>query len=112
MLLESPCRTVQKNAASVLKEIDILYGRTEVTRNLLALFEKYSPGAFTIATSDGLTFASQGRGYPIDAPICCMMINHNPLLTTPLVITSGLPHKGSDLVGVIRTHNPVSEDFF
>jgi hypothetical protein len=64
MLLESPCRTVQKNAASVLKEIDILYGRTEVIRSLLALFEKYSPGAFTIATSDGLTFASSGERMP------------------------------------------------
>jgi len=59
---ESTCRTLQKNAASVLKEIDILYSRNEVPRNFLALFlalfEKYSPGAFTIATSEGLTFAT------------------------------------------------------
>jgi hypothetical protein len=63
-LRESTCRTVQKNAASVLKEIDILYCRDEVTRNFLALFEKYSPGAFTIATSDGLTFATSWERIP------------------------------------------------
>jgi hypothetical protein len=38
------------------------------------------------------------------------MVNHDPPLTTPLVIVSGLTHKGSTLVGIIRTQNPVSED--
>jgi hypothetical protein len=38
------------------------------------------------------------------------MVNHDPSLTTPLVIVSGLTHKGVTLAGVIRTQNPVSED--
>jgi hypothetical protein len=38
------------------------------------------------------------------------MVNHNPSLTNPLVIVSGLTHKGVIFAGVIRTQNPVSED--
>jgi hypothetical protein len=60
MLPALESRPVQKNAVSVPKEIDILNGRTDITQSFLALAEKYSPGTFTIATSDGLIFASSG----------------------------------------------------
>jgi hypothetical protein len=110
MLPALQSRTVQKNAAPALKEIEIIYGRTDITQSLLALVEKYSLGTFTIATSDGLIFASSGgENSPTDAATYSNMVN-DPLLTTPLVIVSGLTHKGSTLVGVIRTQNPVSED--
>jgi hypothetical protein len=39
------------------------------------------------------------------------MVKQDPALTPPLIIVSGLTHKGSTLVGIIRTQNPVSEDF-
>ena len=111
MLPALQSRTVQKNAAPALKEIEILYGRTDITQSLLALVEKYSLGTFTIATSDGLIFASSGgEDSQTDAATGCKMVNHDLPLTTPLVIVSGLTHKGSTLVGVIRTQNPVSED--
>ncbi len=111
MLPALQSRTVQKNAAPALKEIEILYGRTDITQSLLALVEKYSLGTFTIATSDGLIFASSGgEDSPTDAATYSKMVSHDPPLTTPLVIVSGLTHKGSTLVGVIRTQNPVSED--
>ena len=111
MLPALQSRTVQKNAAPALKEIEILYGRTDITQSLLALVEKYSLGTFTIATSDGLIFASSGgEDSQTDAATYSKMVSHDPPLTTPLVIVSGLTHKGSTLVGVIRTQNPVSED--
>ena len=111
MLPALQSRTVHKNAAPALKEIEILYGRTDITQSLLALVEKYSLDTFTIATSDGLIFASSGgEDSPTDAATYSKMVNHDPPLTTPLVIVSGLTHKGSTLVGVIRTQNPVSED--
>ena len=111
MLPALQTRMVQKNAAPAIKEIEILYGRTDITQSLLALVEKYSLGTFTIATSDGLIFASSGgEDSQTDAATCSKMVNHDLPLTTPLVIVSGLTHKGSTLVGVIRTQNPVSED--
>jgi hypothetical protein len=53
----------------------------------------------------------EGEDSQINAVTYSMMINHDPLLMTQLVIVSGLTHKGSALVGVIRTQNPVSKDF-
>jgi len=111
MLPALQTRMVQKNAAPAIKEIEILYGRTDITQSLSALVEKYSLDTFTIATSDGLIFASSGgEDSQTDAATGCKMVNHDLPLTTPLVIVSGLTHKGSTLVGVIRTQNPVSED--
>ncbi len=96
---------------SVPKEIDILNERTDITQSFLALAEKYSLGTFTIATSDGLIFASSGgRITKPGAATYSKMVNHDPSLTTPLFILSGLTHKGVTLAGVIRTQNPVSED--
>ena len=111
MLPALQSRTLQKNTAPALKEIEILYGRTDITQSLLALVEKYSLGIFTLATSDGLIFASSvGEDSQTDAATYSKMVNHDPPLTTPPVIVFGLTHKGSTLVGVIRTQNPVSED--
>lgn len=93
------------------KEIDILQGRSDITQSLLALVEKYSLGAFTIATSDGLVFASSGGDDAnTDAATCRVMASRDPCSDTSVVIVPGLTHKGSDLVGIIRTQNPLPEE--
>jgi hypothetical protein len=62
MLPALQSHTVQKKAASVPKEIVILYGRTDITQSLLTLVKKYSLGIFIIATSDRFIFTSTGEG--------------------------------------------------
>jgi hypothetical protein len=102
---------VPKTEDPAIKEIDILNGRSDITQSLLALVEKYSLGAFTIATSDGLVFASSGGDDAnTDAATCRVMASRDPCSDTSVVIVPGLTHKGSDLVGIIRTQNPVSEE--
>ena len=43
-----------------VKEIELVSGRADITMSLLALVEKYSLDQVTIATKDGLVFASSG----------------------------------------------------
>ena len=102
---------VPKTEDPAKKEIDILHGRSDITQSLLALVEKYSLGAFTIATSDGLVFASSGGDDAnTDAATCRMMNSRDPCSDTSVIIVPGLTHQGSDLVGIIRTQNPVPEE--
>jgi hypothetical protein len=101
---------IQKTADPERKEIDILEGRRDITQSLQALVEKYSLGTFTIATSDGLVFASSGGDDAhTNAATYSVMPPQDPHLKASTVIVPGLTHKGSPLIGIIRTQNPVSE---
>ena len=87
-----------------VKETSILNGRNDITESLQALTEKYSLEQFTIATSDGLVFASSGgENAQTDAARYSEIFVHDPLSETPGVVLSGLSFKGSDLILVIRT---------
>lgn len=110
-------RPVQKAAPPQqqphLKDISILNGRTNITESLLALVEKYSLEQFTIATSDGLVFASSGADMAQeDAARYGELFANDPLSETPGVMLYGMSHKGSDLVIIIRTPGPVPEEIF
>jgi hypothetical protein len=94
-----------------IKEINILDGRSDITQSLLALVEKYSLGAFTIATTDGLVFASSGGDdASTDAATCRVIASGESCPKPPFVLIPGLTHQGSALIGIIRTQNPVSEE--
>jgi hypothetical protein len=102
---------VHKITAPVQKEIDIFHGRRDITQSLLALVEKYSLGTFTIATSDGLVFASSGGDDAnTNAATYGVITPQDPRSDNSTVIVPGLTHKDSALVGIIRTQNPVSEE--
>ena len=102
---------VHKIPAPVQKEIDIFHGKRDITQSLLALVEKYSLDTFTIATSDGLVFASSGGDDAnTNAATYSMMTLQDPRSDTTTVLVQGLTHKDSALVGIIRTQNPVSEE--
>lgn len=91
--------------------MDILHGRSDITQSLLALVEKYSLDTFTIATSDGLVFASSGGDDAhTNAATYTMMASRDPYSKTITVIMPGLSHKGSALVGIIWTQNQVPEE--
>jgi hypothetical protein len=98
-------------AASKPREISLINGRSDLRDSLEALVEKYSLEEFTIATSDGLLFASSGdESAHEDAAYYCEIYTSDPLSETPGIVLSGIIHKGSDLVLIIRTLLPVTEE--
>jgi len=102
---------VHKIPPLMTREIELLRGREDITQSLIALVEKYSLSTFTIATSDGLVFASSGGDdASINAATYTTMATRDPLSKPPTVIIPGLIHKGSDLVGIIHTQNPLEEE--
>ncbi len=87
------------------KPVSVVEGSTDVTVSLRALVEKYSLDQFTIATSDGLVFASSGgESAQTDAARYGELFVNDPLAETPGVVLFGFTHKGSNLVGIIRTN--------
>jgi hypothetical protein len=93
------------------KEASVVDGMADVTGSLHALVEKYSLDQFTLATSDGLVFASSGgESAQADAAGYGEMFVNDPLAETPGVVLFGFTHKGSDLVGIIRTNLQVPEE--
>jgi hypothetical protein len=85
----------------------------DITTSLRALTEKYSLDQFTIATADGLVFASSGGDEAQnDAARFGEMFVNDPLAETPGATLFGLDHKGSDLVGIIRTELRIPEETF
>jgi len=93
------------------KPVSIVEGLPDVTGSLHALVEKYSLDQFTIATSDGLVFASSGGGSAqTDAARYGELFVNDPLAETPGVLLFGFTHKGSNLVGIIRTNLQIPEE--
>jgi hypothetical protein len=93
------------------KECNLLNGRSDITQSLLALVDKYSLDQFTIATADGLVFASSGADTAQDdAAQYGEMFANDPLSETPGIVLSGMNHKGSDLVLIVRTNLPVPDE--
>jgi hypothetical protein len=93
------------------KPVSVVDGRADVTGSLHALVEKYSLDQFTIATSDGLVFASSGgESAQTDAARYGELFVNDPLAETPGVLLFGFTHKGSNLVGIIRTNLQIPEE--
>ncbi len=95
----------------VPEETGVTGGTSDITQSLGALASKYSLDRFTIATSDGLLFASSGGDDAgADAARCSGIFRNDPFSETPGVVIFGFSHKGSELVGIIRADRPVSEE--
>ena len=93
------------------KDLSVVDGRADLTASLCALVEKYSFGELTLATADGLVFASSGgESAQTDAAHYSETFIRDPLSETPGVTLFGVSHKGSELIGIIRTTPEVSEE--
>ena len=93
------------------KGVSVVEGMEDVTGSLRALVEKYSLDQFTLATADGLVFASSGgESAQTDAASYGELFVNDPLAETPGVVLFGFTHKGSDLVGIIRTNLQIPEE--
>lgn len=104
-------RPAQKSPSFPLpKETDLFSGRSDIGGSLNALIEKYSLDQFTIATSDGLVFASgDSDSAQTDAARYCEIFMNDPLSETPGVVLSKVTHKGSDLILIIRSGMEIPE---
>jgi hypothetical protein len=92
-------------------EKNLLSDRSDITESLIALVVKYSLEGFTIATSDGLVFASSGaQSATEDAAQYGEMYTSGSFADTPGVVLSGISHEGSNLILIIRTSLPVPEE--
>lgn len=100
-------RPVQKTSPPAYprpKAIEILNGCNDITGSLRALAEKFSLERLTIATSDGLVFASSGgESAQEDAARYSEIFLNDPLSETPGITLAGISHKGSDLILIIST---------
>jgi hypothetical protein len=86
--------------------MDLLENCQDLQQSLGALAEKYSLDSFTIATSDGLVFASSGSSTAQeDAAGFC----RNSDGTEPEgVVLFSMNHKGSELTGIIRSEGIIT----
>jgi hypothetical protein len=105
-------RPVKKSpAVASVREISLIDGRSDLTDSLEALVEKYSLEAFTLATSDGLLFASSGaESAHEDAAHYSEIYANDPQSETPGIFLASVSHKGSDLVLIIRTSLPMTKE--
>lgn len=93
------------------KNIDLTSNRRDLPDSLAALAQKYSLDNFTIATADGLLFGSSGGDTALaDAATFSGIFKNDPLSKTPGMSLFGMTHKGSDLVGIVRTKTPLKNE--
>lgn len=111
MLPALQSRSGQKAAIPSPEENNILNNRNDITQSLLLLIKKYSLDICTIATSDGLVVATTcGKHAQNDAATYGKIKLPDQIPNNPGIIVFNISLKGSKLVGIIRTKNPVSED--
>ena len=88
-------------------------GQPDITASFHTLTEKYSLEQFTLATADGLVFASSGgEDAQQDAAEFSRIYTTGPVAKIPGVMIFGIDHKGSALVGIIRTRLQVPDEVF
>jgi hypothetical protein len=90
-------------------EISLFDGRTDIVGSLQAMCEKYYLSAFTIATDDGLVVASSEDDASADAAKYSYLFTEGKLPDDPKVMLFGIQHKGSNLVGILRTEHNLPE---
>jgi hypothetical protein len=91
------------------QNIEVVSGRSDIMESMKALCEKYYLDAFTIATDDGLVVASTMEDAAADAAKYSHAFTTGTLPDDPQVMLFGVRHKGSPLVGIIRTDRNIPE---
>ena len=98
--------TQQPATPSPVPEVDLVESCQDLQQSLRALAGKYSLDSFTIATSDGLVFASSGSDTAQDdAAGYCRKYDIRESVGVALFSMS---HKGSELTGIIRSQGIIT----
>jgi LPXTG-motif cell wall-anchored protein len=91
-------------------ENDLTTGKTDITQSLSALTSKYRIARITIATKDGLVFASSGSlEATADAALYSERFFHDHLTEIPGLILVGIQFDDEDLVGIVSTNKPIPD---
>ncbi|TAJ44907.1 hypothetical protein [Methanofollis fontis] len=104
-------RTRQVELDKPPKKIELITGRSNILESMNALCEKYYLDAFTVATDDGLLVASSEEDATDDAARYSHVFASGNLPDDPQVMLFGIRHKGSDMVGIIRTKHNIPENW-
>lgn len=93
------------------KDIELTVNRRDLTDSLRALAEKYSLTELTLATDDGLVFAtSTDRDVQPDAVKYSQIFRHQAPPDDPHVSLFELMHRESRLIGIIRTSKEIPQN--
>ncbi len=96
----------QQPVTAPAPDVDLLENCQDFQQSLHALAGKYSLDSFTIATSDGLVFASSGGSTAQeDAAIYSGRYDGNELEG---MARFSLNHKGSELTGIVRSQEVIT----
>lgn len=91
----------QQTATPSIPEVDLVENCHNIQESLSALVNKYSLDSFTIATSDGLVFASSGGATAQED--AASFSRHTEIRESAGVALFGTNHSGSELTGIIRS---------
>jgi len=91
----------QQQAAASIPEVDLVENCKNIQESLSALVNKYSLDSFTIATSDGLVFASSGGATAQED--AARFSRHAEIRESVGVALFSTNHSGSELTGIIRS---------
>lgn len=84
-------------------DVELVRNRQNITASLRALVEKYSLAEITLATEDGLVFASSSdHDVQLDAVKFSQIMKHQAPPDEPDVTLFELLHRESRLVGILR----------
>jgi hypothetical protein len=94
------------SASAPVPEGDLLENCHDLQACLIALARKYSLDSFTIATSDGLVFASSGGSTAQED--AAGYSGNRDIRESVGVAVFGMDHKGSRLTGIIRSQGIIT----
>jgi hypothetical protein len=93
-------------------EIELTRDRKDITESFRALVEKYNLAEITLATDDGLVFAtSSGNDVQFDAVKYSQIARHRALPDEPDVTLFELVHRESHFTGIIRTSHKLPRNW-
>lgn len=96
----------QQPVVAPVPDVDLLENCQDFQQSLLALANKYSLDSFTIATSDGLVFASSG-GSTAQEDAAIYSWKYDGKEPAGMALFS-LNHKGSKLMGIVRSQEIIT----
>jgi hypothetical protein len=101
-------RQAGKPRPAPVPAIDVTENCRDIQESLLALLRKYSLDSFTIATSDGLVFASSGGSTAQED--AAAFSGRETVPGERGVTLFGLDHKGSELTVIVRSAAEIPDE--
>lgn len=79
----------------------------DISKNMQAFVEKYGFDSFTLSSDDGLVIASTSEDGQRDAANCSQSFRAGIQYPEPGILIFGMNHRGSTIIGIIKSSHPV-----